>query len=69
MSRLLLFQAGLAAAFIQGVAVGTVTFGMFLAAQHGLIVPASPDLVANVASKMDQLLPLLRWTYLLIAWE
>jgi hypothetical protein len=67
MSRLLLIQAGLAAAFIQGSAVATVTFGMFLAVQHGLIVPASPELVVNVASKMDELLPLLRWTYLLIA--
>lgn len=67
MSRLLLFQAGLAAAFIQFVAAGAVTFAVFLTVQQDLIVLASLNIGGDVESKMDSLLPLLRWIYLLIA--
>ena len=67
MSRLLLFQAGLAAAFIQFIAAGTVTFIVFLTVQQELIVLAPPNIDGDVESKMDSLLPLLRWIYLLIA--
>lgn len=67
MSRLLLFQAGLAAAFIQFIAAGTVPFAVFLTVQQELIVLAPPNIDGDVESKMDSLLPLLRWIYLLIA--
>ena len=67
MSRLRLFQAGLVAAFIQCIAAGAATLVVLLAAQHDLIVLASPDIGDNAESEMDSLLPLLRWIYLLIA--
>jgi hypothetical protein len=67
MRRLLLFQAGVVAAFIQCIAVGMVTIAMLLAVQHDLIVLEPPHIGANFKSELDALLPLLRWIYLLIA--
>jgi hypothetical protein len=67
MSMLRLFQAGLVAACIQCVAVATVTLVVFLAVQHDLIVPASPNIGADAESELNALLPPLRWIYLLIA--
>ena len=40
---------------------------MFLAVQHGLIVPLSPSFGVDPESELDALLPLLRWIYLLMA--
>ena len=60
-----LFQAGLVAACVQCLAVGSVTFVVLLAARHDLIVPA--PLEANAESELDSLLPLLRCIYLVIA--
>ena len=67
MSQLLLFQAGLVAACIQSTAAGTVTFAVFLAVQHKVIVATSSNMGVDAGSEMNSLLPLLQGIYVLIA--
>lgn len=62
-----LFRAGLVAACVQCMATGIVTIAAFSAVRYGGPIPGTPDLETNTISKLDALLPLLRWCYFLIA--